>query len=66
MAAQDLCRLDGCEGALSCLQPWSLPTPSPYLTAEEAPLRLIIKGSAEKWSVGKIEGFARNECQSMA
>ena len=43
------------KGALACLQPWSLPTPTPFLTMEEAPLRLIIKGSTSKWTIGRIE-----------
>ena len=33
------------QAVMSCLTPWSKPTPSPYLTLEQAPLRLLIRHS---------------------
>eukprot|EP00435_Cladocopium_sp_Y103_P061866 s1483_g23.t1 len=43
------------QGVMSCLTPWSKPTPSPHLTLEQAPLRLLIQGPMTKWTISKIE-----------
>ena len=43
------------EGAMACLQPWSTPTPNPQMTVEEAPLRLLLRGTVESWKMDQIE-----------
>ena len=43
------------QGAMACLQPWSTPTPEPQLSVDEAPLRLLLRGSIESWKIGQVE-----------
>eukprot|EP00435_Cladocopium_sp_Y103_P023123 s172_g5.t1 len=43
------------QGVIACLQPWSTPTPEPQLTVDAAPLRLLMRGSVESWSLQAVE-----------
>ena len=43
------------EGVLASLQPWSKPTPDPVLALEKAPLRLLVRGGIDRWTIMQIE-----------